>query len=63
MTMPRTVEIVAGLLWETARAILVDDGTNQFWLPKSQIEYTDPDKYDVIIVTMPEWLAKEKDLI
>ena len=41
---------------------------NPFWLPKSQISFstfhveTDP-KVEIINITMPEWLAIEKELI
>lgn len=52
-----TLKLVA----ETEKAILVteDDGKTKHWLPKSQIEYEI--KGQLVEVTMPLWLAKEKD--
>lgn len=44
---------------ETDKAILVSEGSEEFWLPKSQIEYDlMPD--GTVEVTMPIWLAREK---
>lgn len=34
-----------------------------FWLPRSQIEYTTPDRKGNTVVTLPEWLATEKGLV
>lgn len=53
---------------ETAQAVLVsDDGDreNAIWLPKSQIEMDNdhPREGDSVEVTVPVWLAKEKELI
>jgi len=49
---------------ETDAAILVDDAGNEVWLPKSQIEFPDDAKLDdVIDVSLPEWLAEDKELI
>ena len=49
----------------TSRAVLFDDGGVEVWLPRSQIDesliHTDEDKLEEI--TIPEWLAKENDLI
>lgn len=50
---------------ETAKAILVsDDGDpdNAVWLPKSQIEF-EKKKGNLVEVTMPQWLAEEKELV
>ena len=50
---------------EKAGAVLVSetgDKDHAFWLPKSQIEFTQP-KLDTIEAVVPEWLAKEKGLI
>lgn len=45
---------------ETEKAICVSEGSdNEFWLPKSQIEYEMRNDGSVD-VTMPIWLAKEK---
>ena len=44
---------------ETEKAYRFFDGKKTVWLPKSQCEW---DK-DAKIMVMPEWLAKEKELI
>jgi hypothetical protein len=47
---------------ETDKAICVsEDGTKEFWLPKSQIEFEHKTDGSVD-VTLPIWLAKEKGL-
>ena len=49
---------------ETDKAILVSDngGKTKVWLPKSQIEFEK--KADGSVeVTMPVWLAKEKEIV
>lgn len=49
---------------ETDRAVLIYDGTEPVWLPKSQVEIDDAPRDDGLIsVTLPEWLAREKGLI
>ncbi len=58
--MPRELEDIAGeVQGETEKAYRFYDGSITVWLPKSQCEWDDRDK----IMTMPEWLAKEKGLI
>jgi hypothetical protein len=47
---------------ESDMAILIDDGDNEVWLPRSQIEY-ETDKEGFTTVTLPEWLAMDKGLI
>jgi hypothetical protein len=42
----------------TALAVQFYDGERTVWLPRSQIEINDDGT-----VSMPEWLAKEKELI
>ena len=44
---------------ETGRAWQFYNGTTTVWLPKSQCEWDAGSK----VMTMPEWLAKEKGLI
>jgi hypothetical protein len=56
------VDIAVEFRHETTKAILVHDGAKEVWLPKSQVEYEHSGKGGVI-VTMPEWLAKDKRLI
>ena len=57
-----TTEITVEILRESERAIFVTDGTVEEWLPKSQIEYDDTGS-NVVVITLPEWLAQEKNLI
>jgi hypothetical protein len=47
------------LLAETEKAYKFDNGTRVVWLPKSQCEWDEQDKR----MTMPQWLAMEKELI
>jgi len=52
------------LFAETDKAILIseDGGKTKIWLPKSQIEFEKkPD--GSVEVTMPIWLAREKELV
>jgi len=42
----------------TDKAIMFHDGDQTVWLPRSQIEINDDGT-----VTMPEWLAIEKELV
>lgn len=46
-------------------SILVKElpGSEPFTLPLSQIEYVESKKPGFVEVTMPEWLAQEKELI
>ena len=52
------VDVEVILKHETESAWLVDDGDEDpVWIPKSQAEF------DGKILTLPEWLAMEKELI
>lgn len=42
----------------TEKAILITKDGKDVWLPKSQIEINDDDT-----ITLPEWLAIEKELV
>lgn len=57
------IEICGEIKRETHGAILFFDGAITVWLPKSQIDSDEPNKYNQATVTMPEWLAKTKGLI
>lgn len=57
------VEVFGVIKKDRENAILLDDGEYQAWLPKSLIEIDDDDSEDVVTVTLPEWLAIEKDLV
>ncbi len=56
------IEITVEILRESDRAILVSDGDVQEWLPKSQIEY-EGEVGQTVVVTIPTWLAQDKNLI
>jgi len=58
------VEITVEVIKETELAVLVTDGDEEVWLPKSHIE-TDEDFISgvAIEIAIPEWLANEKGLI
>ena len=53
------VDIAGEIVGETDKAFRFDDGTRKVWLPKTQCEWDATDK----TMAMPEWLAKEKELI
>jgi len=45
---------------ETDLAIQIEDG---IWLPKSQIKIGDRRPFKPTVITVPNWLAEEKELI
>jgi len=55
------IDLAVEIRHETANAFLVHDGHRDVWLPKSQCEVTET--HGPSIVTLPEWLAKAKELI
>jgi hypothetical protein len=55
----RLVDIAGFVRVETGLAFLFFDGTRQVWLPKSQVEW-DPSER---VMTMPEWLGRDKGLL
>lgn len=60
--MPRHRELIdlgGEVRHETDKAFLFFDGAREVWLPKSQVEWDEKGA----IMTMPEWLAVEKELI
>lgn len=52
------IDISAELRHETDSAYLIFDGDQEAWVPKSLVEWDGE-----MTFTMPEWLAKEKELI
>lgn len=61
----KLVDLSLHIHHETEKAILISLNGNRekaTWLPKSQIEYEE-DRHGGVEVTIPEWLAKEKELI
>lgn len=60
MPSKREITDIAGFVkHETDRAFLFNDGTKDVWLPKSQCEWDE----DSQTMTLPIWLAQEKELI
>jgi hypothetical protein len=51
------IELNLDIIHETDAAVLVSDGDREVWLPKSMIIV------EGSIITMPEWLAMDKELI
>lgn len=60
MSKPELVDLEVDILkYETPRAYLLIIDGKEVWLPKSQVAYSDDDKK----ITLPEWLAIEKELV
>ena len=59
------MQITMRILHETEHAVRATDGTpdEAVWLPKSQIEIEPSATLGLHEITLPEWLAKEKELI
>lgn len=53
------VDIAAELRRETEKAFLIFDGEREVWLPKALVEHDETKG----TFAMPEWLAKDKELI
>ncbi len=53
------VDIAGAIEGETEKAYRFNDGARTVWLPKSQCEWDAVAK----VMTMPEWVAMEKELI
>ena len=53
------IDISGEIKAETEKAYKFYDGKVEVWLPKSQCEWD----VDSKVMTMPEWLAKDKGLI
>jgi len=59
-------EFCASLKWETdgdGGAYLFTDGANDFWIPKSLVREMDCISGDDYNVTIPEWVAIDKEII
>lgn len=60
------VEVMGVLEAETPKAYLLDTGDDKHWLPKSQVTLVSGDpakgKGEELVVSIPEWLAREKGL-
>ena len=57
------IDVACTFKHETKAAWLVNDGDRDIWLPKSQCEVDIAGDNTTCIVTLPEWLAIEKELI
>lgn len=66
---PTDIELDVQLIARTELAIKVYDGSFTVWIPKSQIvdplpeEIEDRELHDTFTLIIPEWIAKEKELI
>ena len=49
--------------YETERAWLIDEGTKEVWIPKSQGEIYTRNLDGTVDLFVEEWIAKEKGLI
>jgi len=58
-----SVELFGDIRRETPKAILFNDSVVECWLPKSMITIEAVNQYNQATVMVPEWLAREKDLI
>jgi hypothetical protein len=47
----------------SGKAWLVHDGHRDVWIPKSQCEVEHSANGGMVVLTLPEWLAKDKELI
>jgi hypothetical protein len=59
------IEVAVTFKHITDRAVLVNDGDKDVWLPLSQVEYDfcDTEPGEAIEIIVPEWIAKDKGLI
>ena len=53
------IDIAGEIQGETEKAFRFFDGARKVWLPKSQCEWD----ADSRTMTMPRWLAEEKELV
>lgn len=61
--MKNAVIIIATIERRTKKAILIRDRSGiEAWLPKSQINCSDPDLYGEVTIDLPKWLAAKKGL-
>lgn len=59
---PEMLTIYGDILQETEDAILLDCEGENYWLPKSQIEYSGERGDEYVEVNIPDWLTEEKGL-
>lgn len=61
-------DVMCKYISSTERAILVEVDGDRDWVPKSQIsdssvDLDDLERGDMVTITIPEWLAEEKEFI
>lgn len=54
----RLYDFAGEIRHETDAAVLIEDGENKVWLPKSQVQDNNDGTF-----TIPEWLAVEKEMV
>lgn len=57
------IEIAVEVIAETPKAMLINDGKFEVWIPRSQIKDYCEEKGKVTSIFITEWLATEKGLI
>lgn len=59
-----TVELDLEKITETDYAILLSDGINEYWIPKSQLQ-EEPQllRNNLLKIIIPEWLAIQKEMV
>lgn len=63
MAKDNLVDIEVEILSETDKAWRVHDGVRAVWVPKSQVEIElTHGSNRLVVLTMPEWLAVDKEL-
>ena len=64
MTTKNEVEIACEVRRETDSAYLINDGTREAWIPKSQVSDVEETSEGVVTsIFIPEWLAEREELI
>lgn len=57
-----STSLTVRILGESAKAYRITDGDKTAWLPKSKVELTKLFRDGTVEITIPEWLAIEKEL-
>ena len=62
------VDIICKYITSTDKALLIEADGEQVWIPISQIndlsvELSELERGDPLTITIPEWLAEDKELI
>lgn len=67
MSAPEIFDITANMIGESLKAIKYNNGTKDFWIPKSMIANGDvqieTNETGTVTITAPVWLLREKGLI